>query len=110
MYLVAYVSSAVQLFSDTELEALLNKSRANNEKVGVTGMLLYKDGNFMQVLEGSKESVISVLKRVEADPRHCGVIRLFEQEEDKRDFGDWSMGLNGCLLGPAKTYREPMMC
>ena len=92
MYLVAYVSSAVTLFSDAELEALLATSRANNQKVDVTGILLYKDGNFMQVLEGPKESVQSVLKRIEGDQRHRGVIRLFEQEKEERDFGEWSMG------------------
>jgi hypothetical protein len=92
MYLVAYVSSAVQLFSDADLEALLKISRVNNQKVGVTGILLYKEGNFIQVLEGPKESVESVLKRIEGDQRHRGVIRLFEQETAERDFGDWSMG------------------
>jgi hypothetical protein len=92
MYLVAYVSSAVELFSDAELDVLLKKSRANNQKVDVTGILLYKEGNFIQVLEGPKEAVASVLKRIEGDHRHRGVIRLFEQETAERDFGDWSMG------------------
>jgi len=51
---LVYVSSATELFSDTQLENLLLRSRQNNSTLGITGMLLYKDGNFMQCLEGPK--------------------------------------------------------
>ncbi len=57
MFFLVYVSSAVRPFSRVDLDDLLATSRANNARVGITGMLLYKDGNFMQVLEGDEEAV-----------------------------------------------------
>ena len=52
-----YGSAAVDPFTEPELIALLEKSRANNQSLGVTGMLVYRDGNFLQVLEGEAEQV-----------------------------------------------------
>ena len=57
MFHLVYASSALQPFTKPELQALLEQARQKNAKLGVTGMLLYKDGNFMQVLEGEKETV-----------------------------------------------------
>ena len=92
MYMLVYVSSAVELFSDEELSQLLAKSRENNIARGVTGLLLYKDGNFMQFLEGPKEQVLEVMNKVKADQRHRGVIVLLQQEHEGREFEEWSMG------------------
>jgi hypothetical protein len=50
MFHIVYASSALQLFTKPELQTLLEKARQNNAKLNVTGMLLYKDGNFMQAL------------------------------------------------------------
>ncbi len=92
MYRVVYVSSARTTFSEAELEQLLTKSRAANEAVGVTGLLLYHDGNFIQALEGPKKCVEAVLQRIEKDPRHGNVLVLIQEEDEERVFGDWSMG------------------
>ncbi len=54
---LVYVSSATLLFPGEDLRALLATSRKNNAELGVTGMLLYKDGNFIQILEGDEEAV-----------------------------------------------------
>lgn len=92
IFQLAYVSSAVEPFSDAELEELLKKSRRNNESVGITGMLLYREGNFMQCLEGPKDAVLQSMARINDDPRHRGVIVLFQDKQPERDFADWSMG------------------
>ena len=55
-------------------------------------MLLYKDGNFMQVLEGDEEAVRGLYARIAADPRHGGEITLQEGFAEGRQFPDWSMG------------------
>ena len=70
MYQLVYVSTATEPFSSEELTRLLETSRKNNTADGVTGMLLYHDGNFFQVLEGDRDAVIGVFRRVERDPRH----------------------------------------
>src|ERR1700748_2711553 len=92
IFKLVYVSSAVNPFSDEELEALLKKSRHNNEARGITGLLLYKGGNFMQFLEGPKEAVVDSMTRIKGDKRHRGVIVLLQEDSSKRDFAEWSMG------------------
>jgi hypothetical protein len=92
MYMLVYVSSAVELFSDAELDQLLATSRGNNSARGVTGLLLYKDGNFMQFLEGPKQQVLEVMNKVKTDSRHRGVIVLLQEEHEGREFDEWSMG------------------
>ncbi len=92
VYRLVYVSSAVEGFAETELENLLKQCRRNNESAGVTGMLLYKDGNFMQCLEGPKEAVQTLATRIRLDPRHRGMIVLLTEDEVQPDFREWAMG------------------
>ncbi len=59
IYLV-YVSSATKLFSEAELVELLRQARARNSHSGITGMLLYSNGNFIQVIEGEETIVLAL--------------------------------------------------
>ncbi len=92
MFFIVYVSSAVRPFSQSELVELLTQSREKNTKLGLTGMLLYKDGNFMQVLEGEEAVVRELLITISKDERHRGIITLMEGSREEREFPDWSMG------------------
>jgi len=92
MYHLIYLSSAVNLFSDRQLEELLEVSRQNNGSSGITGLLLYVGGNFIQLLEGEKEVVLTTHRRIANDPRHRGLITLLQGDCAKRDFNEWSMG------------------
>lgn len=92
MYQLIYVSSATALFSKEELISILKKSRENNVRLGVTGLLLYKEGNIMQLLEGDKAVVDRIFAKVSEDGRHFNVITLFSGEVAQREFPDWSMG------------------
>jgi hypothetical protein len=91
IYLV-YVSSAVTPFTRSELSDLLGKSRVNNAALDVSGILLYKDGNFMQVLEGEQTVVQTLYEKVSKDPRHRGLLTLLHGPLAERQFQDWSMG------------------
>jgi hypothetical protein len=99
MYFLIYVSSAVNLFSDEELTKLLEVSRRNNHRRGISGLLLYQAGNFMQVLEGAEKDVLETHGRISFDPRHTGLITLMQGQREGRDFEDWSMGFKK-LDGP----------
>ena len=93
MLSLCYVSSSATAdVSSKELVGLLEKSRAKNTGLGITGMLLYKDGNFMQVLEGPDPAVQERFDRIAQDPRHKGVIVLLREQVAERQFPDWSMG------------------
>jgi hypothetical protein len=86
-----YVSSAYKPFSDVELLELLRVSRLNNERRGITGMLLYRDGNFMQVLEGPASVVDEVIAKIKRDTRHHGVILMSRRGVQERQFAEWQM-------------------
>jgi hypothetical protein len=89
---VIYSSAAVAPFSEAELSSLLAIARTNNERVGVTGMLLYHEGSFLQVLEGEASAVDAVFQRIGRDKRHHRVMPLLRREMDGRHFESWRMG------------------
>jgi Sensors of blue-light using FAD len=91
LYQLAYLSSALAKPSETGLRAILETSRRNNGADGITGLLLYHDGNFFQVLEGAKGAVLTCYDRIVADSRHHGHIVLLSEEISQRNFSDWSM-------------------
>jgi len=76
------VSSASRLLDDAELYEILRVSKVNHPRDGITGMLLYKGGNIMQVLEGREEKVLALVNKPRHDPRHCG-LRVFLQDHIK---------------------------
>ncbi len=90
-YLI-YVSCATTHFSDEDLEALLKTSRENNASLGVTGMLLYADDNFIQVIEGEEDALNNLYAKITRDARHRSFSILMHGEIKERSFADWSMG------------------
>lgn len=112
MYQLVYVSTATEPFSSQDLARLLETSRKNNAADGVTGMLLYHDGNFFQVLEGDRDAVTRVFRRVERDPRHQAVMTIHEDEVEERAFGDWSMAwceVNESTLEQVPGFSDLML-
>lgn len=103
MYRLTYVSSAVVPFTNDALRSLLVRSRSNNEREGITGMLLYKGGNFMQVLEGEREAVLETQNRIFRDVRHRGHIVLLGETVLERRFGQWSMGFRDLNANAAQN-------
>lgn len=104
-YLI-YVSSALKKQSDAELEAILESSVRNNKKNNVTGMLLYADGNFLQILEGEEVAIDEIFKRVEKDPRHRNIIVMDRDVIQQRSFEKWNMGFR--LVNEADILDKPV--
>jgi Sensors of blue-light using FAD len=94
IFSLLYLSEGNVPFSQADLRELLKKANENNSKLGITGMLLFKGGNFLQVLEGEKETVLTLYKKINQDPRHTRHIVLFQGFAPRRDFPDWSMGFH----------------
>ena len=94
MFSLVYLSRANQMFSESELLELLRISRENNSRLQVTGLLLYKDGNFIQLLEGEQETVNQLYQKISRDDRHVNVTTLFDGPIETREFPNWSMGFN----------------
>ena len=97
MYRLVYMSSATHVFKQEELEELIEKSVANNTKIGITGLLIVKGKTFLQCLEGEKEEVIKLYEKIENDDRHYDVISLIEENCDERLFPQWSMQYRNIL-------------
>lgn len=102
-YQLFYVSTAAHRMSESDLAELLQEARNFNADHGLTGMLLYLDGVFVQVLEGSQEAVRSLYKKIERDPRHYGPEVYYEGEASAREFPEWTMGFRSLSgLTPAE--------
>jgi len=94
LYCLVYASMSNQEMSDKNLESLLEKARDNNKKSGITGMLLYRDGFFMQALEGELESIEKLFATISKDVRHRNVILVYKDAIETGRFPDWTMGFN----------------
>ena len=92
MFHLVYTSMAVNALSGTELLAQLPVYREKNLRLGITGLLLYKQGEFMQALEGDETTVRALFAVIGKDPRHDRVHLLTTVEVPRRQFPQWSMG------------------
>lgn len=92
MYRTVYVSSASRGSEEKDIRQILEQSHRNNAALGVTGALLFHDGNFLQILEGERDAVEALYARIGRDPRHRGMLRLLGYACDTRLFAQWTMG------------------
>ncbi len=91
---VFYVSRA--LLGPDEVQPLLTRARLNNQRLGLTGALLYSGGHFAQVLEGPGEVLAQVMDAIARDARHDQLRCLQQGDIAQRRLGDWDMAfLNG---------------
>ena len=103
MHQLVYVSAASWAMSTADLNEILDASRRNNRRNGVTGILLHIDRGFLQVLEGPKAAVEETFSRIGRDTRHNALRVLIQQETEGRLFGEWSMGFDRLEPGRART-------
>jgi len=92
LYQIIYISSATELLSDDSLRALLAASQSRNAKREVTGLMLYAEGNIIQIIEGPQFEVESLFAKISKDPRHAGLMKLSQKEIEKREFPEYKMG------------------
>ena len=106
MFHLIYTSREKQEFTSDDLKKLLISSRIRNREVGVTGILVYHAGMFLQALEGEEEAVQTTLSRIEKDTRHGDVCVLHRNKSinKRRMFGEWSMGFSDAN-GTAQVLR-----
>jgi hypothetical protein len=108
-----YASLAVPDFKEDELPLLLERARHFNALHSLTGMLLYIEGNFFQVLEGEAEAVDALYTRIMLDRRHTRVTLIIREPIAQRDFSEWTMGFSvvdrldaGQLIGENDFFRK----
>jgi hypothetical protein len=101
-----YASRALPEVNQDELIAILRKSKMNNPGLGVTGVLCFSEGIFLQALEGGRSAVNLLYNRIASDKRHTQVELLNYTEISERRFAGWSMGqVNIARLNPALLLK-----
>ena len=101
-----YCSRAARAVDGEELAAIVKTSRRNNQRDGITGVLCFSDGHFIQVLEGGRAAVNQLYCRIVADARHAQAMLLCYDEVPERRFAGWAMGqANMARLNPALVLK-----
>lgn len=93
LYQLVYVSKSARKMHHYEVAEIVQQSSLANGKKGITGLLLYGGGNFLQVLEGKRYTIETLYKKVARDPRHKDVRQLLLTPATGRLFSRWQMGL-----------------
>lgn len=107
LFNLAYVSTQTRHMDTSDLLGLLDSVRKFNEQAELTGLLIYKEDSFFQILEGKKETVLSTFARIEKDPRHESIDVLMSEDIAARSFEEWSMAfvnLDNIDLSMLKGY------
>ncbi|CDS51047.1 FIG00933538: hypothetical protein [Polaromonas sp. CG9_12] len=86
-----YASRAVDM-GDEAISSILAHSRQYNPALGITGILCYGGGIFLQAIEGGRMAVSELYGHILKDPRHKDVVLLDFEEISERRFGGWTMG------------------
>ena len=86
-----YASRATDTSAEA-IEAILTQSRQHNPECGITGILCYGGGIFLQAIEGGRMPVSELYGHIQKDLRHRDVVLLHYEEIPERRFGGWTMG------------------
>lgn len=86
-----YASRAVDI-GDEAISSILAHSRQYNPALGITGILCYGGGVFLQAIEGGRMAVSELYGHILKDQRHKDVVLLDFEEISERRFGGWTMG------------------
>ena len=106
MVRMLYASRAAEGVDQDALHTILRQSKANNPALGITGLLCYSGGIFIQALEGGRAAVNALYLRIAQDARHRDVVLLTYEEIHERRFAGWAMGqVNMARLNPALLLK-----
>jgi uncharacterized protein YaaQ len=92
MHHIIYLSWATAPFTTAQLQQLLTSARQRNTELALTGILLYGNGRFMQVLEGEEDRVQHVYAQIRQDARHYNILTFANKPIAARAFQEWAMG------------------
>ena len=108
VHYLCYISSEKIALEENDLLEMLFEYRKKYEEHSITGILLYFEGHFVELIEGDKEIIRSAFRKTNADKRHKAVFKITESEAEERKFSSWSMAfpsLNRSKLGKVYSYK-----
>jgi Sensors of blue-light using FAD len=89
---LVYVSSRTPKCTEAEIQKILASCKKNNSDIGITGVLLYSDSQFVQYMEGDFKSIIALYDKIKIDDRHKSPIMISSAPIAERTFPSWQMG------------------
>ena len=93
-----YSSDASPDLDEAEIDTLIETSKQNNMAKGISGLLIYMNRCFLQLLEGEEQKVRELYGKISRDPRHTEPFVYHEQHAVQKAYGSWMTG-----------YRQPMV-
>ncbi|MBQ4804936.1 BLUF domain-containing protein [Aquimarina sp. MMG015] len=87
---ISYVSTASRFLTNSDINELFEFVKINNNSLNITGILMYSDGNFFQILEGEKTLIKDLFQNILADSRHYDVIKIFDHEMIQPSFSKYN--------------------
>jgi len=91
LHRIVYMSTAVGVLRADELDRIYLRAKSANARAGITGLMLFYEGAFLQVIEGPAAGVMSLIERLRHDRRHAGLITLEAGPIEVRGFPDIPM-------------------
>ena len=111
LYALVYVSTASRPLDMLDLSRLQASAQRRNAREGVSGVLLYSDGNFMQCLEGPAHGLARVYDVIRSDAMHYGIIEIVRERIAARQFSEWSMAFRvvGAFAGASPDEQDALL-
>jgi hypothetical protein len=106
VFSLVYVSAESSPCVKSDLAKSLMNWRANNQRLELTGVLLYREGQILQLLEGPEEAVRTNFAVIGRDPRHTQVTKLSEETIPEREFPSFSMGYSSVVDTLAPRFPD----
>jgi ribosomal protein S4E len=110
LYRLAYISSNEIAGDDatirSEIEQILASARIKNPDSDITGALMFNEGYFAQILEGSHDEIQATFERIQCDPRHSQVVILSFEPASERRFSKWSMAYLGTDSAASSMFAD----
>lgn len=92
--------------TQADIEVILSQARRRNAETGITGILFYLDGNFLQLLEGQDPALTETYQRIKEDSRHRNLIQLLNGTITERALADHSMAYRGFTAAELETNTD----
>ncbi len=103
-YTISYVSTVSPYLSDSDIEELMDYVKIHNNFLNITGILIYADGNFFQVLEGEEDTIKILFERIRKDPRHYNVIKILDNHIEDNSFSEYHSSFT--IISDRSGYKE----
>ena len=104
-YYLIYLSDSSNLTNQDVTQDILDNVIDWNKELDISEFLVYRDGNFLQLLEVNKNEVLTLFNKIKREPRHKNVTKILEDESENRIFSDYESGF---LVPKNKLVRDKL--